>query len=355
MKKSENGYKIQWKDNSIDLLKMFAACSVAMVHWTKVGVTQSCDEIMMFLRQIFLSVPSVVMFFVISGFLAAVSVNKYSIRGYIVNRFCRIYPPLWVSITVNCLVLVAIWWSNLDSSFLKGIFLEVCGIAYTPSCLKNLPTGSMSGALWTVMVQLQFYVLICIAAPLLYKLKQRSWLVLLTIALGINLFFGANSSEGFLGKIAERTVFPYLIWFLYGVYAFLHLNRVVPICKKLSLPLVALLAGYALAGRPCANIGYYADVFTTLCTMPMTIGLSYFLGKIRLKREFSFSIFLYHWIVLNIFSVLGLYKVLGTALGAVIYFVVVLVVSYIMDNIWQDIIRTIVNLFNYMTKRRRRI
>ena len=328
-----NSEKLNWENNSIDLIKMIAAFSVAAVHWTKIGMVENPDRMMIILRQFFLGVPSVVMFFVISGYLAAVSVDKYTIREYIYNRFIRIYPPLWISAIFNILVLLILWNKRIDGSFFIGVLAEFLGIAYTPACLKSLPTGSMAGALWTVMVQIQFYLFICIINPCLKKLNFKRWGIILIMALGINIFFGILPQNFVLSKVAERLLFPYLVWFLFGVFAFNYKDKVIPICKRMCYPCLCLMLIYIGVERPLKEIGYYADVIITLCTLPMTIGLIYMFGKIRIKNEFSFSVFLYHWTVLNVFAILGMYQFLGTLQGLIIYIFVVMIVSYYMNKV----------------------
>lgn len=339
--------RIDWKNNSIDLIKMIAAISVALVHWTKVGIVENPGQLMGGLRQIFLAIPSVIIFFVLSGYLAAASVNKYNKKDYIINRILRIYPPLWISIVVNIIVLIIMWWDRIDRTLVLGVFAEFFGIAYTPACLKELPTGSMSGALWTVMVQIQFYILICLVNPILNKLNVQKWYYLLVTLLIINVICRIIPSQGIIGKIIERTVFPYLVWFMFGVFSFKFFYRLILLYKRITLPSICVMFIYIILGRPLNNIGYYADIIITLCTLPMTIGLIYMFGKIRIKREFSFSIFLYHWIILNVFSILGLYKKLGVFEGMLLYLLVVLIVSYLMNDISNRFGKNIINFVKY--------
>lgn len=326
----DNGF--DWKNNSIDMIKMLASISVAAVHWTKVGIVENPEPLMGTLRQIFLAIPSVVMFFVISGYLAAVSVEKYSKKDYIINRFLRIYPPLWISVVFNIIVLSVIWWSRIDRSFISGVIAEFLGIAYTPACLKGLPTGSMAGALWTVMVQSQFYVLICLLNPFLRNFTIKKWSCLLISLMVLNVICGMIPAQGVIGRIIERTVFPYLVWFMFGVFSFRFRCVLVPKCKKIMIPSICVMCLYILCGRPLGRIGYYADVIVTMCSLPMTIGLIYAFGKVRIKKEFSISIFLYHWTILNVFSVLGLYKTMGVFQGLILYLGAVAIISYIMNE-----------------------
>ena len=334
--------KDEWKNNSIDFVKMGAAVSVALVHWTKIGVIENPGQIMGILRQIFLAIPSVIMFFVLSGYLAAASVDKYTKKDYIFNRIMRIYPPLWISVLVNVFVLIVIWRNQIDRTFILGVVLEFLGIAYTPACLKGLPTGSMSGALWTVMVQIQFYLIICFVNPILKKMDLKKWCYLLFFLLMVNVACGVIPTQSLIGKGLERTLFPYLVWFMFGVFSFKFYSTLIPLCKLITIPSICVMSMYIIAGRPLNNIGYYADIIVTLCTLPMTIGVIYLLGKIRFNKEFSFSIFLYHWIILNIFSVLGLYKKLSIFEGMFLYLLVVIIVSYLMNEISNRFIKKLI-------------
>ncbi len=46
--------------------------------------------------------------------------------------------------------------------------------------------------------------------------------------------------------------------------------------------------------------GYYTGIVTSVLLPFMVIGCAYCLPTIRLKYDFSYGMFLYHWIILNI-------------------------------------------------------
>lgn len=332
MKEENTQDNFDWRNNSIDLVKMIAAYSVAAVHWAKIGVQENPEKTMIILRQTFLAIPSVVVFFIICGYLAAASLERYGKKEYIISRFIRIYPPLWISVVVNGVVLFFLWRENIDGSFVVGIVAELLGIAYTPTCLKHLPTGSMNGAMWTIMVQMQFYIFIAFIYPFLKRLKTKQWPYVLIVALSINIFFSVLPSNTILAKILERSILPYLVWFLFGVFAFIYREYIVPKCKRLCVPCIMFLIIYIVLGKPLNNIGYYSDIMTSILAMPITIGLIYLPGKNRIKNEYSFSIFLYHWIILNVFSAFGMYHSLGVIDGLAVYLVAVTIFSYLMNK-----------------------
>lgn len=71
-----------------------------------------------------------------------------------------------------------------------------------------------------------------------------------------------------------------------------------PVLKKAFWPLliIYLIMESVIMQMP----GYYTGIVTSVLLPFMVIGCAYCLPKIRLKYDFSYGMFLYHWIILNI-------------------------------------------------------
>lgn len=97
-----------------------------------------------------------------SGLLIWLSVGRSkSYRQFLTKRFLRIFPELWVSVLVDILVIMALYrgWTA-KSLILFGIGQGTVLQFWTPSALHGYGVGTPNGALWTMGVIIQFYIVV---------------------------------------------------------------------------------------------------------------------------------------------------------------------------------------------------
>jgi peptidoglycan/LPS O-acetylase OafA/YrhL len=216
-----------WRVNNFDLIRLLAALQVAVVHAiTKLRPTGALLQTILSGLSLF---PGVPIFFVISGLLISKSYEQsYSVRNYYRNRCLRIFPGLWVCLVVSIGVILIsgvgsigpvftrdwlLWWAAQMSIFQN----------YHPTFLEPLADSGLNGALWTIPVELEFYLLV----PALYYVLRLQWrrgnvlvvtVLALSLAADLVLVYGQSGSVwltdcGFL----SATLAPYLWIFLVGV------------------------------------------------------------------------------------------------------------------------------------------
>ncbi|QZO01502.1 acyltransferase family protein [Chenggangzhangella methanolivorans] len=130
------------------------------------------------------------LFFALSGFLVAGSVERLPLNQFLTNRALRIFPALGVEIALSALILGPLLTSFAlgayfsDPAFLK-YFLNILGLIHyqLPGVfLSNPQAGIVNGALWTVPHELTCYALL--TALVLCGVYRRRWLLLAaTVAL----------------------------------------------------------------------------------------------------------------------------------------------------------------------------
>lgn len=301
------GIKEEYEKNGFDLLRYAAAFSVMMLHYSgyamilSKNLPEKAKIVMNGARHITLLFPGVVMLFTMSGFLVSASFERARTRKeFFLRRALRIYPELWICTIINLVVVCILVPGLLDGSMVLWLVTQIFGIANTPSCLRGLPTGSINGALWTVFIEVQLYIVLGIIYPFLQKMKKRRCAVFLLTLAVLNLVWAvaARDADGIVAKLAERIFIPYALWFFIGVFCFQRRQKILPLLKKAFLPLLVI---YLIIESADIQIpGYYADIATGVMLPFMVIGCAYCLPKIRLKPDFSYGMFLYHWIILNV-------------------------------------------------------
>lgn len=288
--------------NSFDILKYWAAFSVMFLHYTYYAFMEAEQAwgFMDKLRKISEFFPGVIVLFTISGFLISDSMERSDSKvEFLKKRVLRLYPELWLCTIVNLVVLIIIAREYLDGSIIVWLGTQIVGIANTPACLDGFSTGSVNGALWTIFVEIQLYLLLCFGYNFVKKMRIFQWGIMLMGGIGVNLFCDYVSKKygGILAKLIERSFFPYLIWFIIGVFCFQYRDKIIQYLRYIVIPL--LIVYWKIFPFVNQKPGYYTGITVSILCPFIVIGLAFLLPSIRLKRDLSYGIFLYHWIVLN--------------------------------------------------------
>lgn len=301
-------------DNCLDLIRLFAALQVAVSHYLNLtllhyGQTRPEDSLLLWFKRGITLFPGVVILFTISGFLMGAALQKESRRKvFLKKRFRRVYPALWVNLVLTAAficVIVKPAPGQLRSLLVWG-GIQFIGIAYTPGFLKEFGAGSINGALWTIMVEIQFYLLLFLLWNYLKKRSDRWWHSACAAAFACNLICWLVTDRQLAGPafcaLLDRSFLPYLCWFLLGMELYRMKERVVPLLTG-WLPVLAVIY---VVYKACwqhfswSVPGYYADFVTSLFLPFLVIGCAYGFGKCRLKQDLSYGIFLYHWPLINL-------------------------------------------------------
>ncbi len=154
--------------NNFDLIRLAAALQVAYIHCAAQFDTIISDRPFSTLVWRF---PGVPVFFFVSGFLISKSFESNSNwREYAWNRALRIYPALAVCFVLS---LTATWLCGFfagrdvpHGEFIAWVAAQLSiGQFYNPDFISQPPIWALNGSVWTISVELQFYLLV----PLMYS------------------------------------------------------------------------------------------------------------------------------------------------------------------------------------------
>lgn len=291
--------------NNFDLMRLLAASQVTIVHLCE--HLQIDGGAALRVLQLF---PGVPVFFFVSGFLVSQSLERStSLKSYAIKRALRIYPALWGCLAAS-VFLVALFktlpWTS--GSFAAWIVAQVTiGQFYNPGFLRDFGVGVLNGSLWTIPVELQFYV----ALPLIYALARRFgakvfWLAALASlaghALFLSLFYGSGSLPA---KLLQVTVLPWLGLFMIGVLAQRHWDLIRSWFHGRAL---LWLAAYGLAAGVASQLGWSASgnainglsalvLFAAILSAAHTVPS--LAGRLLRGNDISYGLYLYHALALN--------------------------------------------------------
>lgn len=301
-------------ENSLDIIRLLAALQVAVSHYLNLtllyykepGIT---DTLLLGFKRCITLFPGVVILFTISGFLLGATLERGEDRMlFLKKRFFRIFPALWICILWMLLLVFAVVRPSASEG--KTLFVwsvvQALGVSYTPDFLKEFGAGSINGALWTVMVEIQLYLLLFLFFNWLKRRKDLWWHGMLVCAFGCNLLSYVLKENqllsGSLLSLLDRTFVPYLCWFVLGLYLYRFREKAVPFLVKHTALFTVIFVIYksCLQYFGWAVPGYYGDIVTSLMLPCIVIGWGYKLGRHRLKLDLSYGIFLFHWPFINL-------------------------------------------------------
>ena len=319
------------RTNNFDLLRLYAAIEVMFFHiFPNMGVNVD------FLRwpQIYLN--GVMIFYFISGFLITQSyLRSPSIIQYAKNRMLRLTPALvcvWL-FTVLSIMAFGKFGSHLfvTGRFWLWSFLH-CTVwpGYHTGLFPDFANGGNNGALWTISTEISFYLLIPLVF-MLFKKKSTYVLILLFILSAISNHYWHTFNPGpevtGIKQWYWQTLGPYLWNFLVGAFFSLYWDKIKRFIEGKFLYYLAayLLLIFVFGLCPAHTIGK----FTTLI-MNILLGFVVFsaaftcknAAKILKGKDISYGVYVYHFVIQNIFIELGL-------IGCFIYPSVVFFISII--------------------------
>jgi len=105
--------------------------------------------------------------------------RSISYADYLKKRIWRIYPELWMAVIVEMIVLLALyegpynWPQTILFVFTQSTLFQF----WTPDCLRGYGCGTPNGALWTIGIIVQFYIVAYFLYKKLHAKNLKMWLV----------------------------------------------------------------------------------------------------------------------------------------------------------------------------------
>ena len=228
----ESAAKAALHVNNFDIARLLAAAQVAIHHaTTHLGLRLPFHDVTApFLD----SFPGVPIFFVISGFLITQSyVRSKSLWEYGRNRALRLFPALWLCFAIS-IALIGVTGYFVSNPPSPGGFMLWAGAQlsflqfYNPAFMREWGVGVVNGSLWTIPVEMQFYVL----APIFVLIFMRArWLFYAAFiafaAINAALPFAEHNSSvpEIMVRLAQVTFLPWFYMFLLGAMVSFHWDR----------------------------------------------------------------------------------------------------------------------------------
>ena len=322
----------EFRNNNFDLIRLLAATQVALWH---------CIEIMhvdlsafgRHLASLLHLFPGVPIFFFISGFLISRSYESNpNVAEYASNRILRLYPALICAVTLSFfLIFVSGYMQSAGASVGDWMVLFIAKTTfvqfYNPDFMRAYGDGVLNGSLWTITVELQFYILVPLLYHLIFRQAEGSnfrLLVLIVMFFLLNrLWDGVNGEfrDAIWYKLVGVSFIPWFYMFLIGV-AFQR--NFALFYRLLAGRFPYLLVPYLIVGLIGVhfevNLGNNPNPLILVMLIPVIFSFSYsFPGlakRITGGNDLSYGIYIYHMPLVNCFIYAGLFGSMVWSLSA---------------------------------------
>lgn len=334
-----------FKLNNFDLLRLFAALQVALHHAIEIMHVDPGPILKNILYASAIT-PGVPIFFFISGYLISKSYEKNSkLSEYSQNRMLRLYPGLIICVTFSFLLIaLSGYMFSVDAGVLDWGILYIAKTTfvqfYNPDFMRAYGDGVLNGSLWTITVELQFYVL----TPIIYSIfrlksaqnSNKLILFLIVVFFAINRFYAyipVQYHGEVIYKLLRVSFLPWFYMFLVGIFVQKNFDF---FYKHLAGKFYIVFPVYCLIGYlavmlevPLGN-NLNPLVFLFLVITVFSFAYSFVtLGKKLLQgNDISYGAYIYHMPVINFLIYSGYKGDLSYALYAISISIVLAVISW---------------------------
>ena len=307
--------------NNFDLIRLIAAFEVALIHSIHhLEIDFSGDYLINILRLF----PGVPIFFFVSGFLISKSYESNSfLREYAQNRIFRIYPALFIcTFLAVCSVYFSGYFNSADVSAGNVFVWIVSQVSfvqfYNPSFMREFGTGVLNGSLWTISVELQFYILVPILYWLLSHFKKSRVNVVLMTLICIFLIFNVvyyklkgTYAENIFLKLYGVSFLPWFYMFLIGVFFQKNFDWMHKLLRgRFFIIFIVYISvvyvtvkyfGFGLGN----GINPVLYILLVMLVFSFAYSFSSLSNKLLRRNDISYGVYIYHIPVINLFIYFG--------------------------------------------------
>jgi peptidoglycan/LPS O-acetylase OafA/YrhL len=289
--------------NNFDLLRLLFASTVCLTH----AYVLSGFAALEWIDTVFSASVAVKAFFVVSGFLIFMSYERSSTLGsYARKRVRRIYPAYFTIVMVCAIGLVAVSSRSIVDYFFSIDWLEhtLSNLAFLnfvhpalPDVFEDHRVTAVNGALWTLKIEVMFY----LSVPLFVYLFRRYsparmlplfYLLSVTYAAWCTMHARRTGLE-FYEDLAKQLP-GQLSYFMAGGFFYYYLPLFVRRVAWFVVPAAIVLALDTFR-HPAPMLEPFA-----LATIVVFFGLFLYVGNFGKYGDFSYGVYIVHFPIIQV-------------------------------------------------------
>lgn len=310
-----------FRENNFNLIRLLAALQVAFNHSLEYLVVHP-GPVLAEIQEFSKLFPGVPVFFFISGFLLSRSFEiNPKLSDYALNRVLRIYPGLAVCTLLSILAVSALHsgagggenWSQFAAWLVFHLTLFQF---WEPGLVVEQFGGKFNPSLWSISVELQFYILL----PVLYGCCAKSLrlLALLLLFACINYdYHHLGLVEGGIEQFISYKVYgvsfvPWVWMFLVGVLFqryFTQLHRVLAgrfLVLWLAYLVLAMFAHRLFGLSIGNNLNFFLYILLALVVFSGAYSNTGLAERLLGSTDISYGLYIYHAPLVHLMQHFGL-------------------------------------------------
>ena len=325
--------------NNFDFLRFLFAFVVILSHIIDLSLFPD----FLFLKKYFDTHLSVTGFFIISGFLIAGSyVKTQNIRKYFVKRAKRLLPAYLFIVIFSALFFSIFSSYNLyeyftNSMLYKYIFANLFFVNFIQPCLPGVFLNNIlctiNGALWTIKVEVSFYVILPLILLLINKFEKKIVVFISIYFLGLIYLLAlylANfiipEKQGLL-LILKHQLPGFLTYFISGISLFFYFDFYMKFKNKLAvISIIVFSVEYYF------NLEILRPIAMSLLILYFAYGFK-FLNNWGKYGDFSYGIYIYHFPIIQMVVSLNLFHKFNPFLVAFSIIITVFFLAFLSWNL----------------------
>lgn len=301
------------KSNNFDLLRLIFACLVFLYHSTVLFGYKT--------ENILFNLPHLAVqgFFIISGFLIVWSFDRNKdILQYSIKRFFRIYPLYFFIIVTQAAIMTILPNSFNFSNIIKYLISNLTFLNFlSPSIgtiLNHLKIDAINGSLWTLKIEVVFYILL----PVIYFLYKKFGRTFLLILYLFSACYCLLVKDPFFSVL-----FPiYLRFFIIGILLYFYGLKLINFLKNNKIMVISLFIIFLFADIFIKN-----DVFKSFI-YPISLGMTVLISAFclpykKLPLDISYGVYVIHFPVVQLLMLLNVlnnnYKLFLLLSGVIVF------------------------------------
>jgi len=287
--------------NNFDLLRLLLAGTVLLAHSYELS---GFKQLSVF-HHILSSAVAVKAFFVVSGFLIFMSYERSeSIISYTKKRIRRIYPAYFTVVLLCAIGLAAVSSKSIGDyfsfSWLKYVFTNLAFLNFLqptlPGVFDSNKLGAVNGALWTLKIEVMFYLTVPVFAILFMKFKHLPVIIITYLSslayAEILTTVAENTGSSFYAELA-RQLPGQLSYFMAGAFFYYFLPLFERRVEYFLIPAVLILLTNMF--WPLSILEPFA-----LATVVVFFGLFLYVGNAGKYGDFSYGIYILHFPIIQL-------------------------------------------------------
>lgn len=314
-------------DNNFDILRLILAILVYFAHW---NILTSQD----ISNQLFhLSGYAVHMFFIVSGFLIFWSFDAdQNKKHFYIKRFFRIFPLYAFLIILQTLFFIGFSDGStfeVIKYFIVNMFFLNFLAPSVGSTLGGLEVNAINGSLWTLKNEVVFYLIV----PLLFIFYKKFGKTIFYIFYILSVVYMFMIDYIVTLEIVSRHHANILLFqfpaqvrlFMVGILMYIVFDKF----NRKNIYLLAVTSLFLMIFLKDNSYFYY--ILYPFCIGFMMICLVYFVKNIKVNFDFSYSLYIVHFPVIQLALYFGINPT-NPVVSFVVLFIVILILSYFSEK-----------------------